>query len=336
MLRGGVILPAMKYALTFLALGCAMQAAPAADTWRDASPHRSGIVEANGIRLHYLDWGGSGQPVVFLAGLGNTAHVFDTLAPTFAKQFHAIGMTRRGFGQSDRPDTGYDVPTRVADLAAFLDALKIEKAILIGHSLAGDELAAFAMAHPARVIKLVFLDAAYDRSTAPPDLRALESVMIASFIAKTPKLPPDATPIELDLSRGKARFGRLWNESLEAEARENYERASDGQMKRRKMPPVEALREGTKVAKLDYAKLASPSLVFFSVDNLLNDIPAEKHEEVKDAVRTYRSYQERQITLLKNNPHAQVVVLPGANHYCWFDRGDEVVSATMKFLNAKP
>src|SRR4029077_9070667 len=105
--------------------------------------------------------------MVFLAGLGNTAHVFDTLAPKFTARFHAIGMTRRGFGQSERPDTGYDMPSRVADLVGFLDALKIQKAILVGHSIAGDELTAFAAAHPQRVIKLVYLDSAYDRSQIP-------------------------------------------------------------------------------------------------------------------------------------------------------------------------
>ena len=56
-------------------------------------------MKANGIHVHNLDRGGTGDPVVFLAGLDNTAHVFDTLAPKFSNRLHAIGMTGRGFGQ---------------------------------------------------------------------------------------------------------------------------------------------------------------------------------------------------------------------------------------------
>lgn len=331
----------MKLLLPLLALVCAVLRAQAADPWQDASPHRSGLVEANGVRLHYLDWGGSGDAMVFLAGLGNTAHVFDTLAPKFTQSsgktpaFHAIGMTRRGFGQSDRPDTGYDVPARVADLVAFLDAMKIPKAVLVGHSLAGDELTAFAMAYPARVIKLVYLDAAYDRSRLPAELSKAESAMMAAMLARLPKLPPEATLLERTIAGGKARFGSLWNESLEAEAREGFVRAADGSLKPRPFPPVPALREGTVKAKLDYAKLASPALSFFAISNILDDLPAEKRADFQDVARVFSEYQQSSIAALKNNPHAQVVVYDRANHYCWFDRGDDVLAAMQTFL-ARP
>ena len=67
-----------------LATGCAHQVPTVntlmdseAATWTDSSLHRSGFIMANGIKLHYLDWGGNGETLVLLAGLGNTAHVFD-------------------------------------------------------------------------------------------------------------------------------------------------------------------------------------------------------------------------------------------------------------------
>ncbi len=46
-------------------------------------------------------------------------------------------MTRRGFGLSDKPESGYDVESRVADVLALLDALKVKRVILVGHSIAG-------------------------------------------------------------------------------------------------------------------------------------------------------------------------------------------------------
>jgi pimeloyl-ACP methyl ester carboxylesterase len=131
----------------------------------DTSPHRSGFVKANGVRLHYLDWSGGKRGVLLmLAGLGHDAHIFDSFAGRFTDQYRVLALTRRGYGESDKPRTGYDVNTRVEDVHRFLDALGIAKVTLIGHSVAGDELTAFASAYPARVDKVVYLDAAYDRS----------------------------------------------------------------------------------------------------------------------------------------------------------------------------
>src|SRR5439155_9643719 len=128
----------------------------------DKSPHKSAFVTANSIKMNYLDWGGTGDVIILLAGLGNDAHVFDEIAPPLTDKFHVIGLTRRGFGETERPAAGYDTATRVEDIRAFMDAQKITRAHLVGHSLAGDEMTLFAATYPQRVIKMVYLDAAYD------------------------------------------------------------------------------------------------------------------------------------------------------------------------------
>ena len=84
----------------WFALAAALGAAPQ-DTWTDKSPHKTGFITANGVRFHYLDWGGKGDAILLLHGLGNTAHIFDDLAPKFTNQFHVLGLTRRGHGQSE-------------------------------------------------------------------------------------------------------------------------------------------------------------------------------------------------------------------------------------------
>ena len=111
----------------------------------DKSPHKSDFVNANGIKLHYLDWGGNGEAVLFLAGMGCNAHVFDDFAPRFTDQFHAMALTRRGHGESDHPETGYDLDTLTGDICQFLYMLGIEKVILAGHSMANIELSHFAV-----------------------------------------------------------------------------------------------------------------------------------------------------------------------------------------------
>jgi len=130
----------------------------------DKSPHKSDFVNVNGIRLHYLDWSGNGPVLLFLPGLGCNAHIFDEFAPRFTDKFHVLALTRRGHGDSDYPETGYDIDTLTEDIRQFMDCLKLEQVILAGHSLAGIELSHFAALYPERVLKLIFLDAAYDRS----------------------------------------------------------------------------------------------------------------------------------------------------------------------------
>jgi pimeloyl-ACP methyl ester carboxylesterase len=88
----------------------------------DKSPHKSATVMANGIKIHYLDWGGAGDVILMLAGLGNDAHVFDEIAPSFTDKYHVIALTRRGFGEADRPAGPYDTTTRVEDIRSFMDA----------------------------------------------------------------------------------------------------------------------------------------------------------------------------------------------------------------------
>lgn len=126
----------------------------------DTSPHATTFVTvAPGVRLEVLDWGGAGDPMVLLTGSGDNAHVYDEFAFQFTDRFHVIGITRRGFGRSSQPASGYDLETRVHDDIAVLDTLRIGRAVFVGHSIAGTELSRLAMAYPGRVAKLVYLDA---------------------------------------------------------------------------------------------------------------------------------------------------------------------------------
>ncbi len=106
----------------------------------------------------------AGEPILLLAGFRDNAHVFDDFAPRFTDRFRVLGLTRRGFGESETPAGGYDTDTRVEDVRQFLDAKRIGTASLIGHSMAGEEMTAFAARYPERTEKLVYLDAAFDRT----------------------------------------------------------------------------------------------------------------------------------------------------------------------------
>ncbi|MDQ4139014.1 MAG: alpha/beta hydrolase [Bacteroidota bacterium] len=103
----------------------------------DTSSHRQNIFTANGAQLEYLDWGGEGPDLLLLAGLGNSAHLFDGFAPKLTEKYHVWGISRRAHGRSEVSKKGYGLDTLVADLKAFVDYQKINKVILMGHSFGG-------------------------------------------------------------------------------------------------------------------------------------------------------------------------------------------------------
>jgi len=150
----------------------AQQPAISPDTgkWQDPSPHTVQFVTVDkDVRLEVLDWGGTGRPVVLLAGLSNTAHVFDDFAPKLTPSFHVYGITRRGFGASSAPAIGYSADRLADDILAVLDALKINNPVLIGHSIAGEELSSVATRYPKRIVGLIYLDAAHEYAYLNPE-----------------------------------------------------------------------------------------------------------------------------------------------------------------------
>ena len=138
--------------------------------------HTIFIKGSSGNKLEVLDWGGSGESIFFLGGLGNTGHIFDDFAPQFTNAFHVYAITRRGFGASDQPATGYSETTLAKDILAVADGLHLAKVILIGHSIAGEEISKFASLYPDRVSKVIYLDAAYDRTT--PAFTQMQAISI--------------------------------------------------------------------------------------------------------------------------------------------------------------
>ncbi len=116
------------------------------------------------VKLEVLDWGGTGRPVILLAGLGHDAHVFDAFATKLTGTYHVYGITRRGFGASDTPPVegeNYSADRLGDDVIAVLDHLKLEHPVLVGHSIAGEELSSIGSRFPERVAGLVYLDAGY-------------------------------------------------------------------------------------------------------------------------------------------------------------------------------
>jgi pimeloyl-ACP methyl ester carboxylesterase len=202
-----------------------------------------------GVDLEVLDWGGNGPPVVLLAGLSHSAHVFDDFAPALTDRFHVYGITRRGWGRSSVPEKGYGLGTLKVDLLHALDALGLARVSLIGHSAAGDELTAFAVTYPARVERLIYLDAAYDRSdvaTRPDALGDCNNV---------------SPPTEADIASASA-FGAWFARSRGAALPE-----SEVHMLFEHHGPSEAaaMEYMTSLQHPEYARVSAPALALYAV-----------------------------------------------------------------------
>jgi non-heme chloroperoxidase len=132
---------------------------------QDTSPHMVQMiaVEKN-VSLEVLDWKGSGRPLVFLAGKGFTAHEFDEFAPLLTPKYHVYGITRRGYGNSTAApptDENYAADRLGDDVLAVVEYLHLDRPVLIGHSIAGEELSSIGTRAPDKVAGLVYLDAGY-------------------------------------------------------------------------------------------------------------------------------------------------------------------------------
>src|SRR3989442_12641353 len=85
------------------------------------------------IRLHYLDCGGSGRPLVLLHGLASSCRIWDFTAPPLAEHFHPLALDQRGHGLSDKPGS-YTFAEVTRDPSAFTDSLGLDRPLITGHS----------------------------------------------------------------------------------------------------------------------------------------------------------------------------------------------------------
>ena len=153
----------MKATILSFLLGILSSPSAQLAPWHDPSPHRVKFrAVEEGVSLEVLDWGGSGRNLVLLVGSGNTAHVFDNFASKLTDHCHVYAITRRAFGGSSQPDSGYDDQRLGDDVLQILDKLEIDHPVLVGHSMAGSEMTTLGNQHSDRLAGLVYLDALAD------------------------------------------------------------------------------------------------------------------------------------------------------------------------------
>jgi len=306
-------------------------------TWKDPSPHQVQFVHVgDAVQIEVLDWGGSGRAVVLLAGSGNSAHVFDDFAPKLTDSCHVCGITRRGYGASSHPESGYSAERLSEDVVAVLDALHLTAPVLVGHSLGGHELTAVASAHPSRIAGLVYMD-----STADPTFDWKPYQELRKKLPSTMTSPPVSSE-----ERRSFELYRDWQmRSMriafpESELRNDYATGADGSMGAYRTPPSVGNAIFAGMRKPDYSRIRVPVLAFFVLPKPLEDQielhqprNAEERAAIEQVYAADVAYAKRSIGMLRSGaPDARVVEFAGANHYVFLSDEPEVLREFRLFL----
>lgn len=309
--------------------------------WRDTSPHNVLFVNVDdGVRLEVLDWGGSGRPVVLLHGLGGTAHGFDDFAPKLAERYRVIGITRRGVGASTLAETGYDLPRRTQDVLRVLDALEIDSsAIVMGHSLGGEELNELGARYSDRIAGLVYLDAAFDRTVEPqPELDAARNALPEPPPAKPENFASYPALRDYMISMGGIGLpeGEILATFAFTPSGSVGGRAFDARI-------LEAIDDSA--VKPDYAAFKVPALALYALPRSADDLmrPWYDRSDLELRANVQRVYDftvagldHMQRRFEQEVPNGRAVNLLGAKHFIFGSNEAEVLAEIERFISELP
>src|SRR5579862_525554 len=253
------------------------------------------FVNANGLRLHYLDYGRDGAPwVVCVHGLTANAHSFDALAPHLAAKYHVISVDVRGRGDSQwGPPTEYLPQNYVTDLARMLEVLGVERASLIGTSMGGIISIMYAGGWPERVERLVINDIGCEIDPAG-------LARITSYVSEAPERFNGLDEVVKYYKENYPALARLADSVVAEQVKWSVKPGAEGGLVWKMDPNVRRpLRGATAQQRLDmwvpYARITCPILIVRGADS---DILAS-------------ATARRMCTVHKR---AKVVEVPGVGH----------------------
>jgi non-heme chloroperoxidase len=298
----------------------------------------------DGVKLEVLDWGGDGWPVILLPGSGNTAHVFENFAPKLIEccHVHVYGITRRGFGSSSKPERGYSTPDLAEDVFRVMQALNLQRPIIMGHSVAGSEITFLGQKISSALSALIYLDANADPLDFPWENAEYREVVTQA--AKGAPAPPKRTAADNASVEAYQAYQKRMGEAPfpSEEIRNMYEMSPDGSVGKDRTPPYVSEEIGIGSIAKDYHGMKVPVLALIAVPLP----PAEKWKEQKSKDEDERRASDRSDEILMDyihrweshlrdaDPQARIVELPGAHHYLFLSEEGEVLDAIRPFLQA--
>lgn len=303
------------------------------------TPYQVQFIEVeDSVKLEVVDWGGSGRPLVLLAGLGNNAHVYDKFAASLTPSCHVYGITRRGFGASSAPPSGYSADRLGDDVLAVLAALNLKRPVLVGHSIAGEELSSVGSRHPDKVAGLVYLDAAYSHAYYDSSLGDLDIDLIelrrklkelqSKFLEDTRPLIQELLDIDLP------RFERVLQEK-----QKDLQATPAALLAMRKqaagllplaVPAIQAGRQ-------KYTHIPVPILAIYALPPSFEDLPSgDPAERATFEARTAVTTEAQAKAFEAGVPSARVVRVPHARHEVFSSNEGDVLREMNAFIGSLP
>jgi len=277
------------------------------------TPEDAYLTIPTSIRLHYLDWGGSGRPLVLLHGLASSSRIWDFTAPLLAGHFHTVALDQRGHGLSDKPGS-YAFAETTGDLASFIDALGLERPVIAGHSWGAGVALQFAADYPEIPAAIALIDGGFvERSSSqtwehaeammrPPEI---DGVPIDTFVGYMRKWP-DIAPIwsdqlkEMVLSNLEVRDGKVYRRLPIPDhmkiAREIWEQDTSLLWERVRCPVlmVPAIKESddprstlwtkAKLQGIETARRKLKDATVVPMEDTIHDVPIQRPKELAQAI----------------------------------------------------
>ncbi len=261
------------------------------------------FVDVNGLRIHYVDWGGNGKPFVMVHGLDRVARTFDHLAVRFSPTYRVIAIDMRGHGDSGWDPKGrYLVEDHVGDLEGVVQQLGLRDLTLWGNSTGGRVVQVFAGTHPELVSHVISEDVGPERPRQIADNYAKRVQQEQAGWASEDEL----------LAQLRKTNPRMSPAVLEPYVRYGTKKRADGRIEWKRDPQ---LVNGFVATDLWRFVRTITSPILYILGGRSNIVPPETQEELK-----------------KTLPNAQLVTVPDVGHYPSDEKPDEVVEIVNRFL----
>lgn len=241
----------------------------------------------NGLKLHYVDWGGQGKPpMILLHGIARAAHFFDHIAPQFAQQYRVIAVDMRGHGESAwHPDGAYLVEDYTNDIEALIEQLGLRNLTLWGASTGGRVAQMIAGRHPDRTRAVIVEDVGAERPAEISNRRGNRMVREAEGWAN----------VEEMLEHVKAAYPRTPEPILRYQLQHGAKQGANRRLVYKRDP---AILKGFIPTELwsTVSKIKAP--ILYVLGGASRTVPPEAQLELQMVL-----------------PHAKVVMLVGLGHY---------------------
>jgi pimeloyl-ACP methyl ester carboxylesterase len=270
------------------------------------------FADVNGVRLHYLT-AGTGDPVILLHGYAQNSHMWRPLIVELAKTRTVIAPDLRGFGQSSRPDGGYDKKTIAQDIHALATSLGYKHARIVGHDIGLMVAYAYAAQYPSEVDRIVLMDAFLPGVGDWKTVWLLRDLWHFHFYGET--------PLKLVHGRERIYFEHFWND-FAADPKHSVSEA-DRRFYTKSYAQPGAMRAGFEVFRAfsqdadDFAKFAETKLTMPML--------------VLTGEKASGEFLIKQAQLVDTN--VEGVIIKGSGHWLMDEARDQVIPRLVSFLN---